>query len=64
MTRTNLKSNAAVIKIFQSAVTWADQQSDEQQRCQMYLLNIKPRFEIFDAQNSKKNYHLKLFLNR
>ena len=41
LARTNLKSNASVIKIFQSAVAWADQQSDDQQRCQMYLLNIK-----------------------
>ena len=59
MTRTNLKSNAAVIKIFQSAVTWADQQSDEQQRCQMYLLNIKPRFEIFEIKEIRKIYHIK-----
>ena len=60
MARTNLKSNAAVIKIFQSAVTWADQQSDEQQRCQMYLLNIKPRFEIFKIlKMQEKINHLK-----
>ena len=44
--RERLKSDPDVINILKTGVEWAEMQSDEQQRCQMYLLVIKPGLEF------------------
>ena len=39
--RGRLKNNELVVKILKTGVQWADEQKDQQQRCQMYLLVVK-----------------------
>lgn len=39
--RGRLRSNEALVKILKTGVEWAEDQPDQQQRCQMYLLVIK-----------------------